>query len=113
MSFNNLKVNDSVYVDNSITNYEFHTYQPYAATTFNNNDEIRIPIQTSNIYTLPSDSYIYIEGRLLKADDIVTSSLTFVNNGLAFLFEEIRYELAGTVIVRNKNPGITSTLKPV
>ncbi|KAK9758995.1 hypothetical protein QE152_g335 [Popillia japonica] len=116
MSFNNLKVNDSVYVDNSITNYEFHTYQPYAATTFNNNDtyqpyEIRIPIQTQNIYTLPSDSCIYIEGRLLKDDDTVSSSLTFVNNGLAFLFEEIRYELAGTVIDRNKNPGITSTLK--
>ncbi|KAK9694258.1 hypothetical protein QE152_g33629 [Popillia japonica] len=111
MSSNNLKVNDSVYVDNSITNYEFHTYQPYAATTFNNNDEIRIPIQTQNIYTLPSDSYIYIEGRLLKDDDTVSPSLTFINNGLAFLFEEIRYELAGTVIDRNKNPGITSTLK--
>ncbi|KAK9680973.1 hypothetical protein QE152_g38686 [Popillia japonica] len=49
--------------------------------------------------------------RLLKDDDTVSSSLTFVNNGLALLFEEIRYELAGTVIDRNKNPGITSTLK--
>ncbi|KAK9738172.1 hypothetical protein QE152_g10042 [Popillia japonica] len=111
MSFNNLKVNDSIYVDNSITNYEFHTYQPYAATTFNNNDEIRIPIQSQNIFTLPSDSYIFIEGRLLKDDDTVSPSLTFVNNGLAFLFDEIRYELAGTVIDRNRNPGITSTLK--
>ena len=31
--------------DNRITKIELHTYNPYANMTFDNNDEIRIPIQ--------------------------------------------------------------------
>lgn len=112
MSFSNLRVGEGVLSDNSIVNFEYHTHQPYAATSFNNNDEIRIPIQTQDVYTLPSQSYLYIEGRLLKDDGkTISKDLHFVNNGITFLFEEIRYELAGTAIDRTRNPGITTTLK--
>lgn len=31
--------------DNRIIKSEYHTYNPYANTTFNYSDEIRIPIQ--------------------------------------------------------------------
>lgn len=37
--------------------------------------------------------------------------MRFINNGFAFLFDEIRYELGGYVIDRNRNPGITSSMK--
>jgi len=33
------------------------------------------------------------------------------NNCVAFIFDEIRYELNGVEIDRNRNVGITSTLK--
>ncbi|KYN14203.1 hypothetical protein ALC57_13587 [Trachymyrmex cornetzi] len=36
---------------------------------------------------------------------------TLVNNCVAFMFDEIRYELNGVEIDRNRNVGITSTLK--
>lgn len=112
MSFINLKVNENVFIDNSIVNYEYHTHQPYTATTYNLNDEIRIPIQTQDLYTLPSESYIYIEGQVVKkSDGKGGDTLVSLNNGIAFLFEEIRYELGGTVIDQIRNPGITSTLK--
>ena len=66
MSYNILNVGEGVYSDNSITNFEYHTHQPYAATTLNNNDEIRIPIQTQDLYTFPGQSFLYVEGKRMK-----------------------------------------------
>ncbi|XP_074025817.1 uncharacterized protein isoform X1 [Leptinotarsa decemlineata] len=111
MSFNILNIGEHVLMDDSITNYEMHSHPPYANTTFNNSDEIRIPIQTQDIYTLPSQSYLYIEGRLTDAENKPSITLNFVNNGMAFLFDEIRYEIGGTVVDRVRNPGITSSIK--
>lgn len=109
MSFNILNVNEGVFSDRSISNYQYHTHQPYAATTFNNNDEIRIPIQTQDLYTLPGQSYLYIEGKVLTTKDEYSAHVSFVNNGIAYLFDEIRFELGGLVVDRIRNPGITST----
>ena len=39
------------------------------------------------------------------------STVMLGNNSVAFLFDEIRYELNGVEIDRNRNVGITSTLK--
>ena len=97
--------------DDRIVKFETHTYNPYANTTFKFSDEIRIPIQQQDLYTLPCESYIYVEGRLTveKATNATRSKLA--NNCVAFMFEEIRYELDGVEIDRNRNIGITSTIK--
>lgn len=79
MSAENLNVKTKVSIDNSVTDVQYHTYQPYAGTTFNNNDEIKIPIQVQNAYTLPARSYLYIEGKLLKEDGSANASLTFID----------------------------------
>ncbi|XP_050454999.1 uncharacterized protein LOC126853375 [Cataglyphis hispanica] len=83
--------------DDRIVKIETHTYNPYANTTFEHSDEIRIPIQQQDLYTLPYET----EG----------SDVTLENNCIAFMFDEIRYELDGVEIDRNRNVGITSTLK--
>ncbi|XP_070170688.1 uncharacterized protein [Polyergus mexicanus] len=102
--------------DDRIVKIETHTYNPYANTTFGNSDEIRIPIQQQDLYTLPSDSFLYVEGRLESketpsAQGEIASVTRLVNNCAAFMFEEIRYELDGVEIDRNRNVGITSTIK--
>ncbi|XP_050456465.1 uncharacterized protein LOC126854115 [Cataglyphis hispanica] len=113
--------------DDRIVKIETHTYNPYANTTFENSDEIRIPIQQQDLYTLPCESFLYIEGRLeskkpsdaegesstsRKSSRAESKSLTrLVNNCAAFMFEEIRYELDGVEIDRSRNVGITSTIK--
>ncbi|KAL4143971.1 hypothetical protein QTP88_006216 [Uroleucon formosanum] len=61
-------------------------------------------------YTLPCESYIYIEGTITKPADI-TDEIRFINNGLAFLFSEMKYEINGTQIQKLVNPGISTTLK--
>ncbi|KYN50188.1 hypothetical protein ALC62_03756 [Cyphomyrmex costatus] len=97
--------------DNRIVKFEIHTYNPYANTTFGHSDKVRIPIQQQDLYTLPCESFLYIEGKLTvkKKDDETPTTLG--NNCIAFMFNEIRYELNSVEIDRNRNVGITSTLK--
>ncbi|XP_071579898.1 uncharacterized protein [Temnothorax nylanderi] len=98
--------------DERIVGIETHTYNPYVNTTFGHNDEIRIPIQQQDLYTLPCDSFLYVEGRLY--DDGATTEEQYaklVNNCVAFMFDEIRYELDGVEIDRCRNVGITRTIK--
>ncbi|CAG9840719.1 unnamed protein product [Diabrotica balteata] len=102
MSFNILNIADRVLVDNSVVSREMHSHLPYANATFNHCDEIRLPIQTQDISTLPSESYLYIEGRLTN-DGKKSNTLHFVNYGLMHLFDEIRYEIGGCVIDRVRN----------
>ncbi|XP_024877304.1 uncharacterized protein LOC112458101 [Temnothorax curvispinosus] len=81
--------------DERIVEIETHTYNPYVNTTFGHNDKIRIPIQQQDLYTLPCDSFLYVEGRL--NNDGATNEEQYaklVNNCVAFI-----------------NVGITSTIK--
>ena len=97
-------------INESISKYEYHTYSPYQ-NNFDRNDIIQISIQHQNLNVLPSESFLYVEGTISKADgkEILTTKL--VNNAMAFLFDEIRYELNGKEIDCNRNVGITSTIK--
>ena len=110
---NILNIGGEPIFDDSIVKIETHTYNPYANTTFGYSDEIRIPIQQQDLYTLPCESFLYVEGRLVmkKKDDKDKDEINLGNNCVAFMFDEIRYELNGVEIDRNRNVGITSTLK--
>lgn len=95
-----------------ITGIEFHTHKPYASSTFKNNDEIRIPISQQDIITAPFDSTLHIVGRVSgKKQDGTAAEVHFVNNAVAFLFDDIRYEIGGVEVDRIKNVGITTTIK--
>ncbi|XP_036146769.1 uncharacterized protein LOC118646927 [Monomorium pharaonis] len=106
-----LNVKDEPIFDDRIVKIETHTYNPFANTTFEHSDEIRIPIQQQDLYTLPSESFLYIEGKLTIKKPAEGSDVTLGNNCIAFMFDEIRYELDGVEIDRNRNVGITSSLK--
>lgn len=106
-----LNVGGKPIFDDRIVKIETHTYNPYANTTFGHSDEIRIPIQQQDLYTLPCESYLYVEGKLTKQAVVDDAIVTLGRNCVAFMFDEIRYELDGVEIDRNRNVGITSTLK--
>ncbi|MGH9701538.1 MAG: hypothetical protein ACRD52_19055, partial [Candidatus Acidiferrales bacterium] len=95
--------------DNSIIGLQEHTYKPYGSPLFNNSDEIRIPVHFQDIILDISESYIYIEGSF-KASD-ATKKCYLSNNALAFLFDEIRYEMGGEQVAVVRKPGVTTTLK--
>ncbi|XP_025405028.1 uncharacterized protein LOC112679450 [Sipha flava] len=102
------------YVDDcKIIQMQYHSFLPYSSTALSKNDEIRILIQNMDAYTLPCESYIYVEGKVNKPADVGQGigDFKFTNNGLAFLFSELRYELNGVEIQKLKYPGISSCLK--
>ncbi|XP_011060258.1 PREDICTED: uncharacterized protein LOC105149506 [Acromyrmex echinatior] len=103
---------DNVITSRSSTiKIETHTYNPFVNTTFGYNDKIRIPIQQQDLYTLPYENFLHVEGKLTKNKVVQGAHVALGNNCVAFIFDEIRYELNGVEIDRNRNVDITSTLK--
>jgi hypothetical protein len=107
---NILNIKESPVYDDNIVKVEYHSYSPFLSS-FKNNDVINIAIQHQNLNILPSESYLYIEGALLKNDNTISADTKITNNGIVFLFEEIRYEINGIEIDKNRKLGHTSTLK--
>jgi len=88
--------------DDRIVKIETHTYNPYTNTTLGYSEEIRIPIQHQDLYMLPCESFLYVEGKLnvRKANDEM--KVVLENNCVAFMFDELRYKLDGVEIDRNR-----------
>src|SRR6188768_1819730 len=87
-------------VDEGIEKYEWQEYEPVARSSLNSAGEIRISIETQDLFCHPSESYLLIEGRLVKGDGMNTAyakadAVAIVNNGLMHLFSQIGYSLSG------------------
>ncbi|KAE9521828.1 hypothetical protein AGLY_017763 [Aphis glycines] len=91
--------------DSKITKIEYHSYTPYT-TSFNNNDEIRISIQQTDVYPYLNESFIYLEGQVSDAGKV-----KLTNNGFSYLFEQIRLEINGIEADSTRVLGITSSFK--
>src|SRR5678815_2351935 len=89
-------------VDEGIEQYEWHEYEPAARTNLNSAGEIRINIETQDLFCHPSESYLLIEGRLVKAADGAAyanaNAVAIANNGLMHLFSQIGYTLSSQEI---------------
>lgn len=96
--------------DNSIIKKEYHSYSSYLQS-YKNNDEIRIAIQNQDLYVLPHESLLYVEGLATKEDSIISPNIRLLNNCMAHLFDEIRYELNGVEIDRTRHLGIATEIK--
>ncbi|XP_043485183.1 uncharacterized protein LOC122513020 [Leptopilina heterotoma] len=107
-----LNIPAAVNFDESIAHYEIHAHQPYASSSFNNSDEIRIAVQHQDLCILPSKSSLHIFGILTKNVGItLTQNVHLSNNAVCFLFDEIRYELNGIEIDCCKYVGHTTIMK--
>ena len=96
--------------DESVIKKENHSYIPYIQT-FNNNDKIRISIQILDLFVLLHESFLYIEEFIANRDQSISKTVAFSNNCMAYLFEEIRYEMNGIEIDRTRQLGIASEMK--
>ena len=109
-----LRITDPIPSDDSIDRYEDIAYEPFAGTNLNSSgQDIRLTIETQDIFTHPSESYLIIEGRLLKADNNSYGNndpVSITNNGIMHLFKRIRYELSGQEIENIMNVGQATTM---
>ena len=109
-----LRITDPILKDDSIDKYEEFAYEPIAGANKNTpGQDIRITIETQDIFTHPSESYLIIKGQLLKADGTAynrANRVTLANNGIMYLFKRIRYELSGQEIENIMNVGQATTM---
>ena len=102
---NILDIESNYITDSKISKIEYHSYIPYT-NSFKLNDEIRIGVQQTDVYPYLHDSFLFIEGKL---EDV--SKVKLSNNGLSFLFDQVRLEINGIEVDRTRALGITSSLK--
>ena len=109
-----LRITDPILKDDSIDKYEEFAYEPIVGANKNTpGQDIRITIETQDIFTHPSESYLIITGQLLKADGTpynAANRITLANNGIMHLFKRIRYELSGQEIENIINVGQATTM---
>ena len=109
-----LRITDPILSDNSIEEYEYFAYEPVAGTNLNSSgQDIRLVIETQDIFTHPSESYLIIEGELKKNDNnryADDDPIALTNNGIMYLFKRIRYDLSGQEIENIVNVGQATTM---
>ena len=109
-----LRITDPIPSDDSIDKYEEIAYEPNAGTNLNaSGQDIRLTIETQDIFTHPSESYLIVEGQLKKGDGTEYAAadlITLTNNGIMHLFKRIRYDLSGQEIENIMNVGQATTI---
>ena len=110
---NMLKIDEPLARDESIEEYEYHEYEPITGSNLNNPGEIRISIETQDIFYHVSESYLLIEGQLTKQDGSAYANadvVTITNNGMMHLFSNIKYQLSGQEVESLFYPGQATTM---
>ena len=114
-----LRITDPILKDDSIDKYEDIAYEKIAGTNLNApGQDIRLTIETQDIFTYPSESYLIVEGYLEKdvnppiatVYNPDTDLITLTNNGIMHLFKRIRYDLSGQEIENLVHPGQATTM---
>ena len=110
-----LHIDEKSKVDNSIQSYKRFAFQPITGTNYNNASPIVIRVENSDNYFRPCDSEIEFEGHVVKdADGAVfkkdEAKLALINNGLMYLFDNIKYELSSVEIDSVYLPGQATTM---
>ena len=108
-----LRITDSILNDDSIDKYEYFEYLPITGANLDNIGDIRINIESQDIFTHPSESFLLIEGRLTKVDGTAyanADNISLTNNAMMYLFRDIRYELSGHEIEKVNYVGYATTM---
>ena len=107
-----LQITEDIPVDDSIYDYEYKEYNPIAGTDLNRGS-IVITIESQDIYTHPAESFLNIEGQLLKNNNnlyLQNDNIALINNGIMYLFSDVRYHLSSHEIEVLQNPGHATTI---
>ena len=119
-----LQITEDIPVDDSIYDYEYKEYNPIVGTNLNRGS-IVITIESQDIYTHPAESFLIIDDRLRRTNPhpgpnpplpndlhsfINTDIISLINNGIMYLFSDVRYHLASHEIEVLQNPGHATTM---
>ena len=104
-----LRTTDPITSNNGLDKYEC---EPVVGTNLNVPGDIRLYIETQNLFTHPIESFLLIEGRLTKANgtNANADNISLTNNTMMHLSRVIRYELSGQEIKKINFQGQATTM---
>ena len=110
-----LKWSQKLVEDTSICRRQLHYFSPDSGVQYNTSGNITINIHNSDDFYYPSDSYLEITGKLVKAGTedtafAATDVMGFTNYGVLNLFTLARYCANGTPIEQVPQPGVVATI---
>ena len=108
-----LQLHEGNTVDESIKSYEYDEYQPITGTQLNSSGQITITIENQDQFLHLHNSYLLIEGDVLKADSTryaYADLVALTNNGLMYLFSSMKLTLAGQMVEHVNYPGQATSL---
>uniref|UniRef100_A0A0L8FW05 Uncharacterized protein n=1 Tax=Octopus bimaculoides TaxID=37653 RepID=A0A0L8FW05_OCTBM len=88
-----LRFTEALMKGESIEEHEHQEYEPITGTNLNNSSDIRIDIETQNLFIQLSESSLIIERRLAIADGLAyvnADNVALTNNALMHLFSNIK-----------------------
>jgi hypothetical protein len=88
-----LKVEERYQVDDSVTNEDLVEFESVSNNLNTVGGEIRIDIQNADSFYLPGNSYLLVEGDMVKEDGSVyadTDLISLTINGVMFLFSQMQ-----------------------
>ena len=108
-----LQFTDTPIINESVEGYVYHEYEPITGTSLNNGSDIRISIESQDVFMHPSESYLIFEGRLTKTDGTPyanTDEIALTNNAIMHLFRRIEYYLSKQLIESINYAGQATTM---
>ena len=108
-----LELHETNEADESIKSYEYNEYQPITGTQLNSAGQITITIENQDQFLHLQNSYLLIEGEVLKADNARYADadlIAFTNNGLLYLFSSLKLTLAGQEVEHVNYSGHATSL---
>ena len=105
-----LELHETNAADESIKSYEYNEYQPITGTQLNSAGQITITIENQDQFLHLQNSYLLIEGEVLKADNVRYGDADLTNNGLLYLFSGLKLTLAEQEVEHVNYPGHATSL---
>ena len=97
----------------ALSYYEYNGYQPITGRRLNSAGQITITIENQDQFLHLHNSYLLIEGGVLKADNTRYADadlIALTNNGLLYLFSRLKLTLAGQEVGHVNYPDKATSL---
>ena len=107
------KFADTPIIDESIEECQYREYEPIMSISLNNGGDVRISIESQDVFTHPSESYLIFEGCLTNADGTLYANadeVALTNNAIMHLFSRIEYHSSNQLIESLNYPGQETTM---
>ena len=102
-----VKFIETPFIDESMEECEYHECFHVTVTNLNNGGDIGINIESQDVFTHPSESYLIFDGLITKANGTVTP---MQNNAITHLFSPIDYNLSNQLIESISYPSLPTTM---